>query len=262
MTGTYLQRARKGAGAVLYEGYLLYPYHQASQKNRSRFQFGVLMPAAYAELDPSEPSASQTQCLCECGDDAPVQVSVRFLQLQHRIVLAGADDPRPVPELVVDGTEYTSWDEAVEREAPFNVRVSELMTGDFSEPFSFGPARTSTDLTAESGALAGQVVRELTAIYGIVRMSAQRVAGPFGALRLTVRIENVTVPASPLQDREGGLAHALIAAHALIGVPGGSFISMTDPPEWAAAEVAACQNVSTWPGLAGPPECRDLLPSS
>src|ERR1700722_9694167 len=95
MTGTYLEHARKVADAVLYEGYLLYPYHQASQKNRSRFQFGVLMPAAYAELDPSEPAASQTQCLCECGDDAQVQASVRFLQLHRRTVLAGAGEPRP-----------------------------------------------------------------------------------------------------------------------------------------------------------------------
>ena len=37
---------------------------------------------------------------------------------------------------------------------------------------------------------------------------------------------------------------------------------MTDPPEWAAAEVAACENTGTWPVLAGPPDCRDLMLSS
>ena len=37
---------------------------------------------------------------------------------------------------------------------------------------------------------------------------------------------------------------------------------MTDPPEWAAAEVAACENIGTWPVLAGPAECRDLMLSS
>ena len=37
---------------------------------------------------------------------------------------------------------------------------------------------------------------------------------------------------------------------------------MTDHPEWAAAEVAACTNVGTWPVLAGPADCRDLVLSS
>ncbi len=37
---------------------------------------------------------------------------------------------------------------------------------------------------------------------------------------------------------------------------------MTDPPEWAAAEVAACQNIGTWPVLAGPDGCTDLMLSS
>ena len=37
---------------------------------------------------------------------------------------------------------------------------------------------------------------------------------------------------------------------------------MTDHPEWAAAEVAACTNIGTWPVLAGPGDCRDLVLSS
>jgi hypothetical protein len=45
-------------------------------------------------------------------------------------------------------------------------------------------------------------------------------------------------------------------------VPGGRFLSLTDPPQWAAAEVAACTNIGTWPVLAGPGDCHDLLLSS
>ena len=33
----HLAHARQVADAVLYEGYLLYPYHQAAQKNQVRF---------------------------------------------------------------------------------------------------------------------------------------------------------------------------------------------------------------------------------
>ena len=42
-------RARAVADAVLYEGYLLYPYRASSGKNQSRWQFGVLGPQRAAE---------------------------------------------------------------------------------------------------------------------------------------------------------------------------------------------------------------------
>jgi hypothetical protein len=45
-------------------------------------------------------------------------------------------------------------------------------------------------------------------------------------------------------------------------VPGGTFLSMTDPPEWAVAAIDTCENVGTWPVLAGPQDCRDLMLSS
>jgi len=102
----------------------------------------------------------------------------------------------------------------------------------------------------------------MAAIYGIVKISGERVAGPYRALRLTVRIENLTVPATALGDRDDALAHALVASHTLIRVRGGTFISMTDPPEWASGEVGACVSIGTWPVLAGPPDCRDLVLSS
>jgi hypothetical protein len=37
-------RARAIADAVLYEGYLLYPYRASAGKNQCRWQFGVLGP--------------------------------------------------------------------------------------------------------------------------------------------------------------------------------------------------------------------------
>ena len=60
-----LDHARQVADAILYEGYLLYPYRASAQKNQDRFQFGVLMPPAYAQVDPgsrppARPSASWT----------------------------------------------------------------------------------------------------------------------------------------------------------------------------------------------------------
>ncbi|HET9893553.1 MAG TPA: hypothetical protein VFQ44_01215 [Streptosporangiaceae bacterium] len=263
----HLDHARKVADAILHEGYLLYPYHQSSRKNQSRFQFGVLMPAAYAQLDPTEPSASQTQCLLECRDDARVRIQVRFLQSQRRRVRDFGDDgePREIDVLVVDEEEFTAWDEAVEREEHVDAGIAELLSEagrEYRVPFSVGPQATAEDLADRGGRVVGQLTRTMTAVHGMVTLRADRVAGPFGAVRLTVRTENLTTPDEPVRCREDGLRYALIATHALIWVPGGKFISMTDPPEWAAAEVAACVNTGTWPVLAGPPACADLMLSS
>ena len=86
----HLEHARRVADAILYEGYLLYPYRGSAQKNQARFQFGVLVPPAYRAVDECELSASQTECLVECPDEAEVLVLIRFLQLQQRIVQARA----------------------------------------------------------------------------------------------------------------------------------------------------------------------------
>jgi hypothetical protein len=36
------------ADAVLYEGYILYPYRPSAVKNQQRWNFGVLCPESYA----------------------------------------------------------------------------------------------------------------------------------------------------------------------------------------------------------------------
>jgi hypothetical protein len=265
LESAHLEHARRVADAILYEGYLLYPYRGSAQKNRARFQFGVLVPPAYRAVDDCERAASQTECLVECGNDAEVLVLVRFLQLQHRIVEAaspGGEEYREVEALRLDDREYTPWDEAAERQQQLAVRVSALLGQDRNLEFHVGSGEFTEDLADASGAPAGRLLRRWAALDGLIQLSAERVAGPYGALRLRVRLENRTEPETAPRTREEALRHSLIAAHALIGVPGGKFLSLTDPPQWAAAEAAACVNTGTWPVLAGPAECRDLVLSS
>ena len=261
----HLDHARRVADAVLYEGYLLYPYHKEAQKNQVRFQFGVLMPPAYAEIDASEQPASQTECLLECPDDAQVHVLVRFLHLQRRSAQSISPDTgemEDVGTLYLDGVEYSSWDEAAEREQGATAVVSTLLGQDMNLQFHIGSGEAAEDLTDARGRRAGRLVRRWTGLDGTIALHAERAGGPYGALRLRLRIENHTAPGTALLGRDDGLRHSMIAAHALLGVPGGTFLSMTDPPEWAAAEVAACANIGTWPVLAGPQDCRDLMLSS
>jgi hypothetical protein len=259
----HLAHARQVADAVLYEGYLLYPYRQSAQKNRSRFQFGVLMPPAYRAVDECEPSACQTECLAECADDAEVEFHVRFLHFQRRTVQRiGPGEITDVDTLLVNGVEYTSWDEAVEREQGFRMPVADLLGKDTELLFRIGAGEEFEGLAGPGQEPGARLARRWDQLDVVIGVRADRVAGPYQALRLRVRVENRSEPKAPLRCRDDGLRYALIAAHTLIALPGGTFLSLTDPPQWAAAEAAACTNTGTWPVLAGPADCRELLLSS
>src|SRR5205085_11322114 len=72
--------------AVLYEGYILYPY-RPSVKNRQRWTFGGLYPEAYCRAQGgSDAPSNQTECLVEGSPQTTLNVAVRFLQLTERVV--------------------------------------------------------------------------------------------------------------------------------------------------------------------------------
>jgi hypothetical protein len=261
----HLDQARRVADAVLYEGYLLYPYRQSAAKNQVRFQFGVLMPPRYADADGSERSFSQTECVLECPADATVWILARFLQLRRRTVQADAQGTGQLAEvaaLTVDGITHTCWDEAAEREYLLSVPLVTLLEHGAENRFHVDGGQDTQQLHDAGGRPVGRLTWRWADIDGTIQTRAERLPGPYGALRLRVRVENRTAAPDPVPDRNEALRHALIAAHTLIGAPSGTFLSMTDPPEWAASDVAACANVGTWPVLAGPADCRGLMLSS
>jgi len=264
----HLDHARRVADAILYEGYLLYPYRAGAQKNQARFQFGVLMPPAYRTVDANEASATQTECLLECPDDAQVHVTVRFLQLQRRRAETISAGTGPAREWAPPGEPGSAeagggpWDEAIEREQEASASVPALLAARRETAFCISGGQVTQARTGRSGNVDGWTLRQWSALRGRIVLDAQRVAGPYRALRLQVRVENHTQPGGRMRERPDGLRQALIAAHVLIAVPGATFVSMVDPPQWAAAEVAACVNKGTWPVLAGPADCRDLMLSS
>ncbi len=263
LPSAHVARARQVADAILYEGYLLYPYRQSARKNQARFQFGVLMPPAYAAVDDQELPESQTELLAECADDARVEILLRFLHVQQRLVQEPAGPRwRDVASLTVNGTEFTEFTEAAEREQRAELSVGSLYGAGAELPFHFDGGEITDDLPGADGTVAGRLVHRWDALDGVLRVQGERVAGPYQALRLRVRVENTAQPEVTLRTREDGLRFALIAAHTMIGLADGTFISMTDHPEWAAAEVAACTNTGTWPVLAGPDGCRNLVLSS
>jgi hypothetical protein len=224
-----LDPVRKIADAVLYEGYILYPYRASSQKNQSRWQFGVVMAPGYAAADPSETSFTRAECVLEHSGQPAVRVLLRFLQVQRRT--SGGESP--AAEI---------WDEAVEREIEAAADAAAL----------FGDGVTRA-FTVEGGEDREEdVVRRREPLAGAVTVRAAEVPGPWRALKLQVRVENRTDLGSVPRRREDALPTSLVAAHAIITAEGGKFLSMTDPPEWAAPAVAGCRNEGGWPVLADP----------
>jgi hypothetical protein len=97
---------------------------------------------------------------------------------------------------------------------------------------------------------------------GSVRLSAERLEGPYGLVRLRLQLENASAWNDPGADRSVALRHSLVAAHSLLGVDQGVFLSLLDPPEWAKPAAEACRNLHTWPVLIGEEGRRDAMLSS
>ncbi|MEV0065763.1 hypothetical protein [Amycolatopsis sp. NPDC050768] len=241
MTSVFDQ-ARAVGDAVLYEGYLLYPYRASARKNRVRWQWGVLMPPTYASEERGEYATSRTECLLEPRKHTSVHLTLRFLQAQERLVHDGHGF---VDSATVAGKDYTTWDEAVEHELNFVVPVAELLAQPVELPFSVPPAETREcvgnhcTLVRRSGALTGALTARLDALDG-----------PFGGTRLRLDLRNTSAwPSDGV--RESALRRALLAAHVILAVDSGHFLSMLDPPEWAKPAVEACVNERVWPVLIG-----------
>ena len=262
-------RVRAVADAVLYEGYLLYPYRRSSGKNRVRWQFGLLAPRRWVEADgPVEPVVAgsaeswyqQTECLCEAADNAGLRIRIRHLQSQQRLVERRGKDGafEPVDALEADGTVHLPFDEAVPREYDVTVPLATLFRGE--ETFAFSaPGGQETEPLGNG---AGRLVRRRRPVRAGVTVSAERLDGSPGAARLRVRTENAVSTIGPGTPREEALRHSLIATHTLLGGAGLTFVSLTDPPGWAEPHTAACRNHHTFPVLAGEADSADVVLSS
>lgn len=240
-------RARAVADAVLYEGYLLYPYRANSPKNRSRWQFGVLGPDKAAETGFGEESSLSTRFLLAPGADPVFTWTIRFLQLQRRQAVDG--DGTPIDELVVGARAWLSWDEAVAREIVIGPMAPAPCVRSLTVP---GGVDTE-EIADASGQVVGALVRSRRSLAGEFELAVER---DDGFLRLAVTVRNVGAPAA---DKQDAIARSLIGAHVIAEVAGGQFVSSLDPPPDAAAAVERCDRHRCFPVLAGPPGDHSLL---
>jgi hypothetical protein len=250
---------RQIADAVLYEGYILWPYSRSATKNQRRWTFGGVYPSAHSAGRDDDPCEVRTQCLVEADAATRVDVRVRFLHVVERTVMRrGPGGLEPVDELTVAGTRHVSWDEAVEREAVVEGVSPLALRSPERGSIEVASGRESEELADGGGEPAGAIARSWRALEGFVEVSAERL--PSGPVRLTVRVRNE----SPYRgdDREEALRQTFVSTHTALHATGGAFVSLTDPPDELRAAAESCRNSGTWPVLVGAPGERHTLLSS
>jgi hypothetical protein len=269
-----LDRIRAVADAVLYEGYLLYPYRATSSKNQLRWQFGVLGPQGADAAGIGEDSHLSMQCLIDLGlidlglldlglldigrnesiesAQGSLIIHVRFLQLQRR--RAERVDERggylPVPELRVDGERWFSWDEAVEVDSSRTVPLADLLPG-HSWTVTAVAAESTEPVHDQLGNLAGRLVRQRWPVAAGVFARLEPIDGLH---RFTMSIDNEAT-ADGLTSQEEALRGSLLGTHVIIESrdPTAAFISVIDPPDHAREAAGQCRQHRCWPVLAGEP---------
>jgi hypothetical protein len=272
------------ADAVLYEGYILYPYRASATKNQQRWNFGALCPPAYSiAQEGTEHSTMQTQCLVEVKSDTRLKVKVRFLQLSLREVcrfVADCKSPEcghiknvdsqcfeAVRAMELNGKILQMWQEAVERE----VAIADLDFDSLKEEknqvtFYFPADRSTEDLVdLETGQLEAMFVRSQEAIRGSIEISATPIQenDESELIRLSVIVHNETpLDNAQTASRDDALMRSTISTHTILQAEDGEFVSLLDPPEQYKMAASQCLNSGTYPVLVGREETRDCMLSS
>jgi hypothetical protein len=229
------ESAQEIAAAILYEGYILYPYRPTAVKNRQRWNFGTLYPRIYAEAQrPAEPFRLVAECLAMVDANASMEVKVSFLQLMRKHSSPVAEGPALTdPSL--------SWEEAAERTwVQRDLRVQDLLRSSLVRTLAFE--------SADGDAL------QATMTIGADQRDD-------GSCKLRVEFENGSALTSgAAAKRDEALPSSFVSAHVLLGIEGGEFLSLLDPGERFRESAATCCNVGVFPVLVGEePERRMML---
>ncbi|MEY9928767.1 hypothetical protein ABH926_003406 [Catenulispora sp. GP43] len=252
-----LAAARRVADAILFEGYILYPYRATSAKNQMRWQFGMLGPDGAARAGVGEESGMRATLLVQPETDADVGVdlNLRFLHPQFRSVerTTGAGF-EPAESLTIAGTHWIPWHEAVVCEVPLTG-----ITSDTVIPIEIAGCQ-ETEPLHDDGRLAGRLVRTRERLRGRVSVSWRRLDAVAGRPLLAVDVEVTNLGR---WDRSGAADTARTAArdlaartsfagaHVVARAEGGRFLSLTDPPSWASQAAATGDQHRCWPVLLG-----------
>ena len=203
--------------AVLYEGYLLWPYRASALKNRQRWTLGGVYPEPYGRArGGDDPWLAQTQCLMEADLRDTLDVRIRFLQLVLCEIDGGVRE------------------EATEREvAAPGLRLADLVGHPHRLEIDIPPGRDEA--------------RSWHALRGDAEVGAEQVRP--GVFRVTVTLTNTTDWRG--EARQEAQRRAFVSAHIVLIAGGPGFVSQMDPPDEFRALAEECRNIGVWPVLVG-----------
>lgn len=265
-----LESIKAIANAVLYEGYILYPYRPSSIKNRQRWTFGGVFPKSFDQQ--GDASQMGTEVLVRGGEDTAFRAHVRFLQIVKREVgeltaptrdLPDGREPAVtlVPSLDVDGQELLAWEEAIEREIALGpISLADIQETPAVVSFRFDGAREFEPVRARDGDIVAALLRTSHSLQGVVEAKAQKLAHDLW--KLTLRIENATpLSEADREDRAAAQLRAFASTHAILTLESGAFISLLDPPDALREAAGQCANLGAFPVLVGGEDNRAMLAS-
>ncbi|HLJ90178.1 MAG TPA: hypothetical protein VKZ53_25430 [Candidatus Angelobacter sp.] len=254
--------------ALLYEGYMLYPYRLSAIKNRQRFNFGVLYPSGCVESYGD--CELQTECLLQRGPHATLALEVRFLHLIHRslkktISSASKGLARNTVATKSDLPGFDpTWQEATEamerKIAVSPVKLRDLLRKPVHQRFRF-PSTTTSEPAADSCADAALVVRNQREIAGTIKVTATCIAAQTYKIRVNIR-NALEFHIDGSQSRDQALMHSLVSTHIVLNAGAGAFVSLLDPPLNLQDAVAQCRNIGVFPVLTGKDGERDTMLAS
>ncbi|MGZ4961527.1 MAG: hypothetical protein ACXWIU_03065 [Limisphaerales bacterium] len=257
--------------AVLYEGYILYPYRASSPKNqRERFTFGRVYPTDYSATQGGvEPSMMQAQVLVKTADrtNGSLNVCVRFLHPMRREVGVlkspvtnwPADKEPPfnvVPQVEVNGRLFQSWHEAVEREimVPAVGLDSEGPQRKVTE-FAFPYSRIIEPIRNDQGQIPAVILRQQCAIKG--KIEIETTPAP-NCTKITVRVINETpMESADMSEQNAVIERTFASSHIVLSLDKGEFVSLLEPAEQFQDLAEECRNIGVWPVLVGDEKSSD-----
>ena len=272
-----MEQGKEIADAVLYEGYLLYPYRRSAIKNRQRWTFGVVYPKEFSEANGGiDPWMMRTECLVttQGNADTSLDIHTRFLHLLS-VRRGEAVDDSPGHNALQPDTSNTingdmsllefaatrmldTWEEAREREVSVsNLSLDELVAHPRKVKIMFPGERMVEAATTDSQAM----VRLHKPLRGAVIIAAEQLDEE--TFKLSVQIENTTPETGTVTSRGDSIVlQSFVSTHTLLQVRQGAFISLLEPPEALKPLAQVCQNLRTWPVLVGNEGEHDVMLSS
>jgi hypothetical protein len=215
------------ADAVLFEGYILYPYRPSALKNRQRWNFGTLYPRVFAEAQtPQERWQFRAEVLLRADISTRLNARVRFLQLTPPET--GSED---------------DWAEGFPRSRTVeDIGMNDLLRG-VEQDFNLDAVTEEERRIIPSSFRHEARIGRLNLRAELLHDDLYQVAAAFANLSPS--------PTTSSSSRRLVQTTAFTSAHLMLEAEDGAFVSLLEPDSNAEVDAKACTQDGVFPVLAG-----------